>query len=107
MRSSRPRALEVCHSFDLDLRHYNHRTVVEGGASNRKVPAGEAAVDSHHCIDLGEGRSFEVGSSLAGVGTAAVVALRILRGIGILDNLTSGLCRGYDGEERKERQERQ
>jgi hypothetical protein len=68
--------------------------VVEVGRSSE--------VCKHISIVTAEGRaSNPTGSSLAGVGTAVVVDLHILRGIQIQDSLTFLLADVYREEERK------
>lgn len=76
---------------DLVVRRYSRHTA-EGVAESIRMAAGEeGAVDSRSPVEVEEDRSFVVGSSLAGVSTAVVGVLRILRGIQLQDNQTC-LC---------------
>jgi len=75
-----PMAFPVCriaeHSTGL---HCNLHTVGEEAENSRRVPEEAEVVDSHNRRGEVEGRSLEVGSSLAGVNTAGVGVLHILR----------------------------
>jgi hypothetical protein len=73
---------------------HNHTAAVVGEVVGSHIhPGVEAGRNSEVCkhVNIGEGdgeASNPTGSSLAGVGTAVVVELHILRGIQIQDSLT-------------------
>jgi hypothetical protein len=68
----------VCRTEErLAVPRCNLHIVVGEDESNRRVPEEVGVADSHTLLGE-EGRSLEAGSSLAGVSTAEVEALRIL-----------------------------
>lgn len=86
IRSNEPRAYLVYHiGVHSEARRYTRHIVVEEVESMRTGHEGEE-VDSRSSVEEAE-RSFEVGSSLAGAGTAAV-DLHNLRCSRILGSLT-------------------
>jgi hypothetical protein len=89
--SSLSTAFRVCRIEAGYLEHHcNRHIVVEEAVSIRKAAVVEEVVGSHNLAGAEEVHSCaEVGSSLAGVGTAGVAVLHILHGIRILDILTS------------------
>jgi hypothetical protein len=87
-RWSLPMAYRVCRIVVDSAALHCIRHIVVGEVENiRMVAEEEEVAGSRSRLVEGEVRSSVVGSSLAGVGTAVVV-LRILRGIQLLDILT-------------------
>lgn len=92
-----PMAYLVCHiEVDSAGHHGIRHTVVEEVESIRMVAGGEEVAGSRNHLVVEADRNSAVGSSLAGVGTAVMVVLRILRGIQLLGNLTWLCVRGVE-----------
>lgn len=87
-----PTAFQVFHiGVDLVGRHYSRRMFVEGvGNTHMAAVEGEAGGNHNQAVEEVV-RSFEVDSNLAGVGTAVVELLHILRYIQIQGSLTCRL----------------
>jgi hypothetical protein len=78
----------VCRIVVDLVAHHCIRHIVGAAAENiHMVAEEEGAVGSHSQTGVEEDRSFVVGSSLAGVNTAVVGVLRILRGIQLQGSL--------------------
>jgi hypothetical protein len=103
-RSSSPRAFLVCHIAGHSVAHrYSRRTAGEEVGSSHKVAEVVEVADSRsHLVEEADRSLAEGGSSLAGVGTAEGVVLRILRGNQNLGNPTYLVAVGcYGGEIRE------